>query len=453
MDPNGRIYTNYAFNERKFTAWLSRHNIPWPLHATGRPMLDTDTFKEQARRFPIINLLHELRGTTSKLRLTGLAVGADGFNRCMLSPFSSVTGRNQPSNAKYIFGPATWLRGLIRPPEGYGVSYLDFSAQEVAIAAALSGDQPMIDGYTSGDPHLDFAKAIGLVPADATKHTHGPARDRCKALVLGVLFGMEAFGLAARLGIQFADATALLDLHKRRHRRFWEWSRQVTSSAVLTHRMRARLGWQRRIDAECNPRSLMNWPMQANGAEMLRLACIGLVEAGVTVCAPVHDAILLMAPLDRLDHDIARARAIMARAGAAITGGLDLRVGADTVRFPDRYADGRGADMWRRVQGILARGLRPSDPAVPPASEAAEAEAGEGVGGRLMRKAPARRVYTNVGCTSETGCFTGETPRFTSVTPVPCYMVVIGLIREKQTNHPASLPLSVNPCLQWSILG
>jgi hypothetical protein len=48
--------------------------------------------------------------------------------------------------------------------------------------------------------------------------------------------------------------------------------------------------------------------MQANGAEMLRLACCLATERGIEVCAPVHDAILICAPLDRLDDDVAGMR-------------------------------------------------------------------------------------------------------------------------------------------------
>jgi hypothetical protein len=33
--------------------------------------------------------------------------------------------------------------------------------------------------------------------------------------------------------------------------------------------------------------------MQANGAEMLRLACIGGIEAGIKIGAPVHDAVVI----------------------------------------------------------------------------------------------------------------------------------------------------------------
>jgi hypothetical protein len=66
-----------------------------------------------------------------------LAVGHDGRNRCLLSAFRSLTGRNQPSNARFIFGPSCWLRGLIRPEPGRAIAYVDWSQQEFGVAAAL----------------------------------------------------------------------------------------------------------------------------------------------------------------------------------------------------------------------------------------------------------------------------------------------------------------------------
>src|SRR4029077_19013404 len=86
---------------------------------------------DQARRWPELQPLHELRATLSGLRLTGLEVGSDGRNRCLLSPFKAGTSRNQPSNTKFIFGPARWMRGLIKPPEGCGLAYIDFASQEI----------------------------------------------------------------------------------------------------------------------------------------------------------------------------------------------------------------------------------------------------------------------------------------------------------------------------------
>jgi len=65
--------------------------------------------------------------------------------------------------------------------------------------------------------------------------------------------------------------------------------------------------------------------MQANGAEMLRLACCLATERGVEVCAPVHDAVLICAPLDRLDADIAGMRAAMAEASRIVLKGFAAR--------------------------------------------------------------------------------------------------------------------------------
>ena len=61
-------------------------------------------------------------------------------------------------------GPARWMRGLIKPEEGWGVAYVDYAAQEIAVAAALSGDQRLADAYATGDPYLAFAKDARLVP-------------------------------------------------------------------------------------------------------------------------------------------------------------------------------------------------------------------------------------------------------------------------------------------------
>ena len=109
----------------------------------------------------------------------------DNRNRCLLSPFGSRTGRNQPSNSKFIFGPATWLRGLIQPPPGRAVAYVDYEQQEFGIGAVLSGDVAMQHAYQSGDPYLAFAVQAGAVPGDATKVTHQKEREQFKVCRAG----------------------------------------------------------------------------------------------------------------------------------------------------------------------------------------------------------------------------------------------------------------------------
>ena len=99
--------------------------------------------------------------------------------------------------------------------------------------------------------------------------------------------------------------------------------------------------------------------MQANGAEMLRIACCLATERGVEVCAPIHDAVLICAPLDRLDEDIARMRAAMAEASRAVLGGFELGTDVHVVRYPDRYMDERGQIMWDRVIGLIGAATEP----------------------------------------------------------------------------------------------
>src|SRR3954467_1356146 len=134
------------------------------------------------------------------MRLSDLAVGRDGRNRTLLSAFRARTSRNQPSNTKFIFGPSVWLQGLIQPPPGYGIAYIDWAQQEFGIAAALSGDPKMLAAYQSGDPYLAFAKQAGAAPADATKASHKAVRDQFKACVLAVQYGMGEEALASRIG-------------------------------------------------------------------------------------------------------------------------------------------------------------------------------------------------------------------------------------------------------------
>jgi len=292
------------------------------------------------------------------MRLHELSVGHDGRNRVLLSPFGSRSGRNTPSNSKFIFGSSAWLRGLIRPPPGHGLAYVDWSSQEIGIAAALSGDPQLIGAYQSGDPYLTFAKQIGAAPMDATKASHKTVRDQFKAVVLGVNYGMAENTLADSIGQPVAAARDLLRRHRETYRRFWRWAESAVDLAMSQGEIQTIFGWPLRVGMEPNPRTLLNFPMQANAAEMMRLACCLATERGIQVCAPVHDAMLICSPLDQLDADIDAMRAAMAEASRVVLDGFELETDAEIVRWPDRYADPRGAVMWATVMGLLEENIR-----------------------------------------------------------------------------------------------
>jgi hypothetical protein len=298
--------------------------------------------------------MRELRSALSELRLNDLAVGSDGRNRTILSAFRARTGRNQPSNTRFIFGPSVWLRSLIKPPPGHGIAYIDWSQQEHGIAGVLSGDQAMQTAYMSGDPYLEFAKQAGAAPPDATKQTHGPIRDLYKACSLAVQYGMGAEGLAQRIGQPPIVGRDLLRAHRETYRKFWTWSDAAVDQAMLTGSLQTVFGWPVQLGDHPNPRSLRNFPCQANGAEMLRLACCFATEQGIEVCAPIHDAVMICAPLDRLDDDIRGMQAAMAKASRVVLDGFELRSDVAVVRCPDRYSDKRGEVMWNKVMRLTA---------------------------------------------------------------------------------------------------
>jgi DNA polymerase I len=343
------VFDGRTFKAERFARWLANNNIPWPLLESGNLNLTDDTFRQQARVHPAVSPLRELRSSLSDLRLNDLAVGEDGRNRTLLSPFRSRTGRNQPSNAKFIFGPSVWLRGLIKPPAGHGVAYIDWSQQEIGIAAALSGDPALKAAYESGDCYLAFAKQAGAVPRDATKATHVAQRELFKQCMLAVQYGMEWQSLALRVGQSGFVARELLRSHRLTYRRFWEWSDAALDQAMLLGVIHTVFGWPVYTGERSNPRSLRNFPMQGNGAEMLRIACCLAIERGVEVCAPVHDAVLICAPLNQIEDNVAAMRAAMAEASRFVLDGFELRTDVKVVRWPHRYMDPRGRQMWDRV--------------------------------------------------------------------------------------------------------
>ena len=160
--------------------------------------------------------------------------------------------------------------------------------------------------------------------------------------------------MAYQANIAPALAAELIYRHRLAYPRYWRWSEDVVTSALLTNEMSSIFGWRRKVHPFDRPTSLMNFPMQANGAEMMRIAAIAATEAGIEVCAPVHDAFLIAAPLEQLDEDVRHMRELMSKAGHHVTE-IDIRTEAKVVRHPDRYMDERGIEMWNRVVRLIDR--------------------------------------------------------------------------------------------------
>jgi hypothetical protein len=159
--------------------------------------------------------------------------------------------------------------------------------------------------------------------------------------------------LTQKIGQARCQAKDLLDKHKQMYRKFWKWSDAAVDYGMLHSKLWTAYGWTVHVGENPNPRFLRNFLMQGNGAEMLRLACCFLTLSGIRVCAPIHDAVLIEAPLKELDDTICEAQALMAQASRVVLSGFELRTDVDVIRHPDRYKDARGTKMWETVQGIL----------------------------------------------------------------------------------------------------
>ena len=69
----------------------------------------------------------------------------------------------------------------------------------------------------------------------------------------------------------------------------------------------------------------------------------------------MHDAVLICAPLDRLEDDVTRMRMAMAEASRIVLGGFEIGTDVAIIRHPDRYMDKRGKVMWDRVLSLVTR--------------------------------------------------------------------------------------------------
>ncbi len=349
------VYVGTTFKTKRFEAWLRANGVFWPRLPSGRLDLDKKTFEGMAALYLQVRPLYAARRTLSGLKKNKLHVAPDGQSRSPLWPFSSKTSRNQPSNSKHIFGLPGWMRGLIRPPPGETLAYIDWCQQEYGIAAALSGDPAMWTAYEHEDPYIKFGLDANVLPDGATATSHPIERAQLKACALGLLFGKGSYRLAMDLGITEVEAADLLRGHRAAYPTFWAWSESIVDHAMLFGWARTVFGWRLLKGRDPNPRSFMNFPMQANGAEMMRLAaCYGL-EAGVRICTPVHDAFLVRAPTGEIHDTVDRMRAAMAKASSVVLAGKQLRTDVQLVDADNPLPTGEKLRMWQDIKAALYR--------------------------------------------------------------------------------------------------
>ena len=354
MNDTFDVFEDGVFKTKRFGDYLNKHKIKnWPRLERGQLALDDETFKRMCRHYPQIDPLRTLRKTLAEVRTIKLSVGEDGYNRFLASPYGTVTGRNTPSTSKNIFGGPRWMRALITSPDGEGLAYIDWPQEEVGIAAALSNDREMQQAYQTVDVYLAFAKAAGAIPVGASTATRKRIRSMYKEAQLAINYQMTSFGLQHTLGVPRHEAQALIDHHKRLFRSFWQWQGRVSAHAFGYGTLESVCGWQMQVGTQTKPRTVANFPMQANGAELLRLALIFGREAGVEIAATIHDALLIQAPIAELPSQTTIMQDCMKRASTELLDGFALRSEAHTVTHPASLYE-RTGPLWDVLNTYLS---------------------------------------------------------------------------------------------------
>jgi len=268
---------------------------------------------------PIIDLLFEYREMT-KLKSTYVDAlpqqvsQDDGRVHTNYSQTIAQTGRlssNEPNlqNIPVRTPLGREIREAFVADSGKIFVAADYSQIELRLAAALSGDQQMIDDFKSGiDIHtLTAAQMHGVKPEDVTKEQ----RYGAKTINFGVLYGMNTHGLSVATGMNYEDSKDFIDKYFELRRGVAEYIKRVKKDAH-EHLFTETFYGRRRpcpdvkssnyIVRSAAERQAVNMPLQGTAADMMKLAMIRLyaklaaVSSEARMILQIHDELIVECP-------------------------------------------------------------------------------------------------------------------------------------------------------------
>lgn len=287
-------------------------------------------------------------------------LGTDGKCRPFFGIFGTQTGRNAAKAVSFPFAMSSWLRTIVRAEPGKAIVGSDFSAQELYVAAVLSGDENFLEAYTSGDFYIAFGKKCGLIPDEGTKETHKLERNICKAVVLGLQFGLGASKLALTLSnvtqkeVSEDEAREYIGFHKEIFSVYWKWIYGLSDEYKKGIPLITSDGWTLFTD---NPimTSVRNFPVQAHGASITRRAVTLCVEQGLPIIASLHDAIYLHSAQPEIDAK--KLKDVMIAATAEILGQSDyecsIRIDTKIIPHEETFIEEKGEKAWAELKPLL----------------------------------------------------------------------------------------------------
>jgi DNA polymerase I len=369
----GEFFDGTRFVGDRLTELILRNGweTHWPLTPTGKFETGDEILSRMAALHPELAPLARLHSQLGALRGSELAntIGVDGYARCPIRPLHTLTGRNQLHGRDRIFIPALpqWLHGMIKPRPGWACVELDWSAQEVGIMAARSGDPNMIADFLRGDCHTAFALRARLITEETEPDARTLIRNKqAKPVVLGSNYDMTPWGIQRKTGKSWEWSKHIHRQHRVVYPVYHEWLNNVVTQARFDQHISTPYGWPMFVGYDTPTRRIMNFPAQGGGSDAMRHAAIMAVESGIVVNCPVHDSFRIMAPIEDLAPVMRDMDEIMRAAGALVTGSFELPTESKTpVIYPNRQADlftpkDRGhrtwTEVWERIRsGELAK--------------------------------------------------------------------------------------------------
>ncbi len=207
------------------------------------------------------------------------------------------------------------IRKMFVPKPGCCFVDADYSQIELRLLAHMSGDESLIQAYSSGqDIHrITAAKVFGVEPQDVTKEM----RSNAKAVNFGIIYGMSSFGLGQEINVSRKDAESYIKQYfatypaiKEYLDSLVEFTRNTGYSLTLYKRRRPipdikASNYMVRQGAE---RMAMNTPIQGTAADIMKIALVNvnraLKEKGLRskILLQVHDELLLETPLEEKEE-------------------------------------------------------------------------------------------------------------------------------------------------------
>jgi len=299
----------------------------------GLPSTDASVLQKLADDHPIVQHLLSYR-ELEKLRSTyvdGLLplVEADGRIHCVFNQRGASTGRISSERPNMQNIPArseegrTIRRAFVAGPERSFV-VADYSQIELRILAHLSKDAALVKAFHDGeDIHTTTAARVFGVAPEAVDYE---MRRRAKVINFGLLYGMEAYGLAQRLEIEREEAQEQMDAYFDQFPGVRDFMSGIVTDARNSGYTETIMGRRRYLpeltsgnfrERQSGERMALNAPIQGSAADIIKKAMIELddrLEAegdDTFMVLQVHDELVLETPTQSVDATASVVREIM----------------------------------------------------------------------------------------------------------------------------------------------